>query len=81
MGEQESDECRGEGYSRQRHVSLKLQVMFYKPQGAWYCWSPGAVRFTLKWQELKLDRLAEREKVERFSYLPDKLILQEKLCT
>lgn len=38
----------------------EMYVMFYKPRGAWYCWSPGAMRFVLKWQELKLDRLAER---------------------
>lgn len=37
----------------------EMYVMFYKPRGASYCWSPEAMRFVLKWQELKLGRLAE----------------------
>ena len=45
---------------RAEACECEMHVMFYKPRGAGYCWSPGAMRFVLKWQELKLDRLAER---------------------
>ena len=74
MGEQESA-------FQAKASECEVHVMFYKPRGAWYCWSPGAMRFVLEVARVKVGQVGREIKKWNVPQICLTNSLQQKLRT